>query len=164
MPRIHVSLDKCVGCRICEMACSVQKTGEFGPGNAVIKTIRYGLPELTVVVVCQQCEQPECLESCPAGAIRKNASGVVEVDKQSCTGCGSCVDACSYHAIFLCGDIAQKCNLCEGSPECVTCCPAGALTLGDGPEQKDLSKQGAELIKKVFGEDHGLVPEQFFIK
>lgn len=164
MQRIHVSLDKCTGCRICEMACSAKNSGEFGTSVSLIKTVRTGLPELTTVNVCQQCEQPACLDNCPVGAISKNEQGIVEVDDSSCTGCGSCVDACSYDAIFLQADVARKCELCNGDPECVTCCPSGALSVVDWVDEENGPIVKQKLLNRLFGKDTTLTPDQWLIK
>jgi ferredoxin len=52
-----------------------------------------------------------------------------KVDKEKCTGCGICVDACPQEAISL-NDVAridpEKCTDCG---TCVEECPNGALSV-----------------------------------
>lgn len=51
------------------------------------------------------------------------------VDEEICTGCGMCVDACSYDARFIDQDtgVASVIEvLCQGCGACVVACPSGA--------------------------------------
>ena len=41
----------------------------------------------------------ECVKACQFGAIKINAKGVAEVDKEKCTNCGACREACPRHII-----------------------------------------------------------------
>ena len=47
------------------------------------------------------------------------------IDKMSCVGCGQCVDACPYEAIWIESDeqIVVKCDLCKGDSSCAKVCP-----------------------------------------
>ena len=84
---------------------------------------------------CLQCAHPvPCQLACPHGAIE--VSGPVNarvVNTDVCVGCGTCVKACPWEMPALDGPVlaegtkAHKCTLCNGAPECVAACPAGAL-------------------------------------
>jgi len=53
----------------------------------------------------------------------------IKVDRDLCTGCGSCVNICLYSGIEMIDDIAQitdDCNLCGA---CVDVCPVEAIIL-----------------------------------
>ncbi len=54
----------------------------------------------------------------------------VKVDKEKCTGCGTCEDTCPVEAIKVVDDIAKvdpdECTECEA---CVDECPEGALSI-----------------------------------
>ena len=60
----------------------------------------------------------------------KGGGAVVVIDKNECTGCETCVDACPVEAISMVDDIAQidqdTCTECE---TCVSECPVEAIKL-----------------------------------
>ncbi len=130
MKIISINPDKCVGCRLCELACSLKNAGEFNPSKARIQVA--GAEEVfSVPVMCFQCEEPNCLEVCPANAIKKDpATGVVKVTPEKCSGCKTCTLACPFGNIAFSSDTrkAVKCEQCDGEPECVAFCPTGALS------------------------------------
>lgn len=129
MKIITVNPDKCDGCRLCELACSLKTIGEFNPARARIHVI--GFEEIfSLPVMCFHCEKPYCAEVCPTGAItREEASGVNRISRQKCVGCKICTLACPFGNIVFSSEekIAVKCELCDGKPECVLFCPTGAL-------------------------------------
>jgi Fe-S-cluster-containing hydrogenase component 2 len=127
LKRILVDAEKCAGCRCCEMVCSFHHEGAFSPSHSrvtVMKEDRYGLD---YPVMCHQCKQCPSVEACPAETLTKKASGTVHIDEEVCTGCGACVEACTFEAVKLDGSKAIVCDLCGGSPVCVARCPTGAL-------------------------------------
>lgn len=119
------------------MTCSMSQLGIFNPRKALLRVEINRLPrpetelsQIDVPVVCLQCDPAPCSEACPEGAIGKTAFGAWTVDKEKCTGCGLCVDACSYGMIAIDAKegAARKCDLCQGNPSCVENCPMEALT------------------------------------
>jgi carbon-monoxide dehydrogenase iron sulfur subunit len=136
MVSLTVHPEKCSGCRICEMACSGAHLGVFNPRKALLRIeidrsprIETELSRIDVPVVCLQCDPAPCAEACPVEAIVKAETGAWVVDKERCTGCGLCVDACTQGMISVDSGqrIAIKCDLCQGSPTCVSYCPMEAL-------------------------------------
>ena len=129
MKIIAVNPDKCTGCRLCELACSLKNTGEFNPTRARIHVIGYDEP-FCLPVMCYQCEKPYCADVCPTDAIIKDeAAGVIKVLEQECTGCKICIQACPFGNIAFSSEekVVVKCELCDGAPECVLFCPTKAL-------------------------------------
>jgi Fe-S-cluster-containing hydrogenase component 2 len=126
---ITVNIDRCTGCRLCELACSLKNSGECNPATAMIQVV--GFDELfSVPMMCLQCEKPYCANVCPTGAIvRDSTTGTVVVLKQKCIGCKLCTMACPFGNISFSGvkRVAVKCDLCGGEPQCVTFCPTKAL-------------------------------------
>ncbi|MFH1061140.1 MAG: electron transfer flavoprotein subunit alpha [Pseudomonadota bacterium] len=51
------------------------------------------------------------------------------IDRQACTGCGSCVDACPFEALSLVNDKASVNDACTLCGSCVDACPEGALSI-----------------------------------
>ena len=95
-----INLHKCVGCYSCVIKC---KQEHFLPpdmtwGKLMIAetgtypdVIKHAYP-----VLCNHCQEPACLESCPTGATQQREDGIVWIDQEKCTGCKNCVDACPY--------------------------------------------------------------------
>ena len=50
-------------------------------------------------VMCMQCEDAPCIETCPEEAIRKRGDGIVWIDEDKCIGCGECIAMCVYGAM-----------------------------------------------------------------
>ncbi len=44
-----------------------------------------------------------CVKACPLGAIGKDSSGAILIDRQKCDLCGSCAEACLYDAVQIVG-------------------------------------------------------------
>jgi Fe-S-cluster-containing dehydrogenase component len=123
--------DLCTGCGACLLACSNRAVGGYSPRLARLKVFSEKENLFNRPLVCTQCENPFCLLSCPVAAIsRSEETGVVLIDKETCTGCGNCVAACPDDMIRLDGNKkADKCDLCDGSPLCVQYCVPKALKL-----------------------------------
>jgi len=71
MSDVAVDEARCVGCRLCELACSFGRTGAFDPEAAAIRvTFRDdGRLSVTVDDTCSACRDPLCVEFCPVGAL-----------------------------------------------------------------------------------------------
>ncbi len=132
MPRgLKADKSKCTGCQVCALVCSATHVGSFKPSESRVK-IKEKFPEPAEFTInyCIQCDEHPCVEACPAEAIKLDEPmGIYKVDKELCTGCGSCVEACPHEGIWLdpSGTYAIKCDLCEGSPQCVEICPKRVL-------------------------------------
>ena len=142
MKIITVDLDRCVGCRNCEMACSFYRTGHFKREQSNIWVNLYPQERFIVTLACVQCETAACLSICPNGALKRDpGTHAVVVEESRCIGCKMCVQACPFGNIHMDPEkrVAQKCNLCEGDPKCVRFCMGKALRyaeVNEVPEQK----------------------------
>ncbi len=125
--RFAFDFEKCTECRRCMADCSVVKTGMVRMGDSRIEVVRHW-PELPEIRVCRfdDCAGHPCIAACPAEAISE-AGGIVAIDREACTGCEACVDACPHDAIRMNGDIAMKCDFCGGDPACVKACVTAAI-------------------------------------
>ena len=135
MISIILDYDKCTGCRICEMACSLFHNNQCNPelSGIRIKTKEINGKIYTVPTLCQNCFDAPCVNACPTGATYKDEEGVVRVDEEKCIGCKSCIYYCPFGACYINPDTdkAYRCDLCDGNTSCVNICPKGALFLVD---------------------------------
>ena len=87
---------------------------------------------ISFAVSCRHCKEPICVKSCITGALRVD-KGIIEVDKNKCVGCYTCIMTCPYGAVMPGedGSVIQKCELCTknatGQPACVQGCPNKAI-------------------------------------
>ncbi len=51
------------------------------------------------------------------------------VDKETCTGCGACVEVCPVDAIEMDGDVAKVSDACIDCGQCVDECPVEAISM-----------------------------------
>ena len=134
---ITVNIDKCTGCGACELMCSFRHHGEFNPRKARITKTVFHDEQISVPILCQQCEDAWCVNVCPSGALQKSVDAltgayVVTVSEDVCVGCRMCMLACPYGNIQVGSKgVAEKCNLCEGDPQCVKFCAFSALRFED---------------------------------
>jgi Fe-S-cluster-containing hydrogenase component 2 len=127
---IAVDAENCTGCRVCELVCSVVKTGCANPARSRIHVIKWDETGIRLPMLCVHCAQAPCMACCPVDALSRNdRTGAVERVPDLCIGCTMCVSACPFGAMSLDphDDLAVNCDLCGGTPECVAACPHGAL-------------------------------------
>lgn len=125
-----VDPEKCTGCGICTLVCSFRHNKEYNPSRALLTIIRDEKSGVNIPVICQHCEIPLCMESCPADAIyRDSKTNAVCINQENCIGCHQCLIACPFGGIHI--DTADgrtvKCDLCEGYAMCAQFCPRGAI-------------------------------------
>jgi len=122
--------------------------------------------------LCNQCDNPPCVQVCPVGATYQTADGVVLVDRSWCIGCGYCVMGCPYavrffHPVY---HVAEKCNFCyhrisQGlKTACVTACPFGARQIGNLKDPNDpVTKVITSERVAVLKEEYGTKPQVFYL-
>lgn len=127
---------KCVNCRYCEKVCSARWVGQIKPSVSAIqidRTERFGPISARVCNLCADRDQPECVASCPSGALRLDK--VIKFDKELCSECLACVGACPVKAVAF--DTEQRqvvvCDMCDGHPLCIAWCPENVLVLEGAP-------------------------------
>ncbi len=75
----------------------------------------------------------------------------IKVDKEKCTGCKTCIDACPFGAITIVGgkaEIGDQCNLCGA---CQEVCETGAISIDTIEEEKVHDREAYKGIW-VYGE------------
>jgi len=136
----HVNCDnsKCVGCDICEYACSYEKEKVFNPLKSRIRSVRIDQISNTAVT-CKGCIDFPCIVACPEKAlVRLPETGAITVDNNRCNGCGWCIEACEYGAVTMHPDTHKVmiCDTCNGDPKCIPMCPESALSLSGKSSDK----------------------------
>jgi anaerobic dimethyl sulfoxide reductase subunit B (iron-sulfur subunit) len=144
----------CNGCKACAIACKSKndlpvginwrKIYEYGGGDWVpdpldSSFLKPNIFAYAVSVACMHCQNPLCLNVCPAAAISKDENGIVTIDANLCIGCRYCQWACPYGAPQFNEDagIMTKCNMCQDivaqgeKPYCVQACVMRAMDFGE---------------------------------
>ncbi len=139
-----LDVDRCIGCYSCVVACKLEnnvalgnywnKVLQVGPNGTFPDVEMYFLP-----VLCQHCDNPQCVKVCPTGASQKRDDGIVLIDKDKCIGCQYCVMACPYGVRYFNEQtkVVEKCTFCAHlvaagkDPACVADCCAKARIFGD---------------------------------
>ena len=122
--------------------------------------------------LCNQCDNPPCVQVCPVGATYQTEDGVVLVDREWCIGCGYCVMACPYGVRFFhpVHKTAEKCNFCyhritDGKDAaCVQACPFEARRMGnlrdpDDPVTQTIANERVQVLK----DEYGTKPHVFYL-
>lgn len=166
---------RCTACRGCQAACKQwNENDEFIPTEVNgIKVVNRGSyenpPDLSPQTwlkmefrevapngqvrwlftrrACLHCTEAACVKVCPNGSLYHHQLGFVAYNKDTCTGCGYCIDACPFavprSTRHLVTGIAKmdKCTFCTSAgfdrivegwePACVKTCPPKALQYGD---------------------------------
>lgn len=124
---LKLNSDHCIGCRLCQLACSAQKEGVFNPDISRLKIVSmYDKTGLEIKsAICTLCLA--CVDVCTTEAITFE-NGHLAYDQDQCTNCGLCVAACPEQVIRAQDNGVAVCDLCQGSPTCVKWCPHQALT------------------------------------
>ncbi len=153
-----VDHEKCTGCRLCEMVCSVEHANVSNPSRSRIHVIKWPWEGFELPMLCQQCEEAPCVAVCPKGALSHDFSlGRVVLDYDLCIGCKMCVTACPFGGMGI--DIVSrqviKCDLCDGNPACVRFCDPGALEFvpavsANLRKKREAGQKLSEVMKRAF--------------
>jgi anaerobic carbon-monoxide dehydrogenase iron sulfur subunit len=127
---LYINHEKCTGCRLCELVCSVSHDGISNPARSRIRVMKWEQEGLYIPMSCQQCQDAPCMNVCPVKAISRDEElARVTVDYDKCIGCRSCVAVCPFGAMSF-NSIdrkVMKCDLCDGDPQCVRFCDMKAV-------------------------------------
>jgi benzoyl-CoA reductase subunit BamC len=145
---IKIDVDKCNGCRACEVICSAfhasPKYSSNNPARSRIRIIREPLRDIYVPVYAGEYTMAEC-----AGRDKYTIDGK-EYDE-----CSFCRASCPSREEFKEPDsgLPLKCDMCEGEDEplCVKWCLVDALTLEEREEEMEDLEIGLESLADKFG-------------
>ncbi len=139
---------KCIGCRLCELACAERNRLPYD--EAIAAEEQLSAHKLTAVQtrgdyfvrrLCMHCLDPSCASVCPVRALYKSELGPVVYDAERCIGCRYCMLACPFQVPAYEWNSrlprVKKCDMCfdrlqQGElTACAQACPSGATTCGD---------------------------------
>jgi benzoyl-CoA reductase subunit BamC len=129
---IRVDIDKCHGCRACEVICSAihaePKYSSNNPARSRIRVIRKAYEDQYVPVYAGDYAPAEC-----------SGREKYTIDGKEYDECAFCKAACPSREDFFEPDsgLPLKCDMCEGEdePMCVKWCTADALVLEEREEE-----------------------------
>lgn len=139
--KLIIDLDRCWGCKACEVACKQELVLDVGPRPMQVEEIgprKIGdrLHQDFVPIMCQHCHQPACLEVCPNEAIYRAEDNSIQIDAELCDHCGVCEPACPYGAVEVTEQYGPvKCTFClnrrenDWLPSCAQHCEGRAFRL-----------------------------------
>ncbi len=174
----YIDTSICIGCKACEIACQewndlplskTEQTGTYQTQPTMsanywnliqfreVDAPEHGLSWLLRKDQCMHCDEPGCLEACPApGAIVQYVNGIVDVDPERCIGCGLCETGCPFdvprYAVGT--NKMAKCTLCVDrvsvglEPACIKACPTGCLQFGDKASLLQLAEHRVQQLKE----------------
>jgi benzoyl-CoA reductase subunit BamC len=155
---IKVDVDKCNGCRACEMICSAfhaqPKYSSNNPARSRIRVLREPIRDIYVPVYAGEYTPAEC-----AGRDKYTIDGK-EYDE-----CAFCRASCPSRDAFKEPDsgLPLKCDMCENDPDleeplCVQWCSVDALTYEEREEEVEEGEEVEDLDVglEALADKHGL--------
>ena len=161
MKVIGVHLDRCTGCKTCELYCAVDRGSN---GKTLLKAVQEsplpqarvrveGNNQVPIALQCRHCLQAPCLDACLTGALTRDPkTNMVVVQEDRCIACWTCTMFCPYGVIYPWPErkIALKCDRCAfmENPACVEVCPCKALELVEIGDYEEVLRQRREEVTK----------------
>ncbi|MFX1519709.1 MAG: 4Fe-4S dicluster domain-containing protein [Promethearchaeota archaeon] len=168
MKTVYVRPERCIGCKQCEIACTVEHSRTKNLYSAIFEE---PLPTPRVAVMptfgimtypakCRHCDPTPCIQVCPSGAItRDKETDTILLNEEKCIACGMCSIVCPFDAVTfypswhvsIDRQVAIKCDNCSErvinglNPACVDACKTEALVYG---EISDIVKEGRKIVAK----------------
>ena len=107
---------QCVGCRLCESACSERWRLPYD--DTIAAEEKLSAHKLTTIKthadgerfsrrLCMHCNEPACASVCPVGAFVKTKEGPVTYDAKRCIGCRFCMVACRSFSCCCCSAVRR---------------------------------------------------------
>jgi len=138
---IRVDIDKCTGCRACEMACSAfhanPKYSSINPARSRIRVVADELNDEYVPIRAGDYTPSEC-----------NGRHIYTINGKNYSECSFCGASCPSRDYFVEPDsgLPLKCDMCEcvpalEEPMCVQVCGTDALTYVEREVERDEKPQ-----------------------
>jgi len=152
----------CTDCKACQIACKDRSSLPVGVkwrrvyqyvGGSWTMLDRKngtmspnGVFSYSLSISCMHCQNPVCMEGCPAGGITKREEdGIVVINTDDCIGCRYCEWNCPYSAPQFNEELGvmTKCDFCVDllekgeNPACVDACVMRCLDYGELDELRE---------------------------
>ncbi len=151
---IRIDVDKCNGCRACEVICSAfhanPKYSSSNPERSRIRLVREPLQDVYLPVYAGEYAEAECM-----------GRDKYVIDGKEYDECSFCRASCPSRTLFKEPDsgLPLKCDMCEGEEEplCVRWCINDALTYEEREEEVEEEENlgemetGLESLANKFG-------------
>ena len=129
---IRANVDKCIGCRACEVACSgfhaKPKYSSFNPERSRVRVVMDMINDIYIPVRAGEYSAAEC-----------TGRHSFRIDGKQYSECSFCPTVCPSRDLFKEPDsgLPLKCDMCEGEevPLCVQVCCPGVLTYEEREEE-----------------------------
>ena len=117
--KIRVNSEKCSGCHLCEMVCSIHHLGVVNINRSAIHIQKDDLETgACQPVACRQCENMPCMGKNNENSAEYRLRFIWEQ---------ALSETCPFTALFHWKDEVYHCDLCGGEPQCVRVCSTGAI-------------------------------------
>ncbi len=131
---IKIDVDKCNGCRACELICSsfhaTPKYSSNNPERSRIRLIRDPIKDIYLPVYAGEYTPSEC-----------TGRNKYVLDGREYSECDTCRASCPSRSLFKEPDsgLPLKCDMCDGEdePMCVKWCLSKALTYEEREEERE---------------------------
>ncbi|MCC7446452.1 MAG: 4Fe-4S binding protein [Anaerolineae bacterium] len=173
-PRYGFLIDasRCIDCRACVVACSVQNDVSMDTTRIWMKDtgVQGTFPKLkryTAPFHCMHCIDPSCVSACTVGALHRNGDGIVQYDKDACIGCRYCMYACPFEVPNYEWNerfpLVVKCDMCfsrlqDGEqPACAATCLSSAIRFGTYDDMlaeahRCINENPGKYVPHIYGE------------
>ncbi len=157
--KIRIDIDKCIGCRACEVACSgFHAKPRYSSVNPARSRMRVIFDEYSDVYIPLRATA-YTLAECP-GRHRYTIRGK---DHKECSFCGVCCPSREYFYEPDSG-LPLRCDMCESvpplsEPVCVQVCRVGALTYEEVEEEAPAEREPVEELEmglETLASEYGL--------
>jgi Fe-S-cluster-containing hydrogenase component 2 len=118
---IEVQKERCTGCHLCEMVCSIFHLQIINPSKSAIRILKDDLETgIHTPMVCRQCKKMKCIE---------NEDADEALEKKRFIWNWQRAESCPFNGLSVFEKTAYHCDLCGGVPQCILVCTNGAITV-----------------------------------
>ncbi len=131
----EADMNRCIGCRSCQLACARFNYGSFSLKRSAIQIrTQYGLSTGFIADICVACKDRDCMQACPTGAISARPAGGVLLDEKKCNGCKACAAACWVKYIVF-DEERGKPIICKHCGICTLYCPHECIKMVENKDE-----------------------------